>query len=61
LPHAAFAVAGFPERMGVRLITGEGRETILKTLYGWAERKHVLILQARQTFPSSANVRLIWR
>ena len=60
LHHAAFAVAGLPERIGVRLITGKGREAILKTLYGWAERKHVLILQARQTFPSSANVRLIW-
>jgi len=59
LRHAAFAVAGLPERIGVRLITGEGRETILKALYGWAERKHVLILQARQTFPSSATVRLI--
>ena len=39
LHHAAFAVAGLPERIGVRLITGEGRETILKTLYGWAERQ----------------------
>jgi alpha-2-macroglobulin len=58
LQHASFAVAGLPERIGVRLITGEGREAILKTLYGWAERKHVLILQARQTFPSGANVRL---
>jgi len=60
LQHAAFAVAGLPERIGVRLITGEGREAILKTLYGWVERKHVLILQAKQTFPSGANVRLLW-
>jgi hypothetical protein len=44
LQHASFAVAGLPERIGVRLITGQGREAILKTLYGWAERKHVLIL-----------------
>ena len=60
LHHAAFAVTGLPERIGVRLVSGEGREAILKTLGGWVERKHVLVLQARQTFPSRANVRLIW-
>ena len=60
LQHASFAVAGLPERIGVRLITGEAREAILKTLYGWLGRDHVLVLQARQNFPSGANVRLIW-
>jgi alpha-2-macroglobulin len=32
LRHAGFSVAGLPERIDVRLITGEGREAILKTL-----------------------------
>jgi hypothetical protein len=59
LQHASFAVAGLPERIGVRLITGEASEAILKIRHGWAERKHVLVLQARQTFPSGANVHLI--
>ncbi len=60
LRHAAFAVTGVPERIGVRLITGAGREAILQTLHGWAEHQHVLVLQARLTFPSRADVRLIW-
>jgi alpha-2-macroglobulin len=60
LRHASIVVAGLPERIGVRLITGEAREAILKTLPGWTERQHVLVFQARQTFPSGANVRLIW-
>jgi uncharacterized protein YfaS (alpha-2-macroglobulin family) len=60
LQQVSFAVAGLPERIGVRLITGEAREAILRTLYGWSGRSHVLVLQARQNFPSGANVRLIW-
>jgi len=60
LQHVSFAVAGLPERVGLRLITGEAREAILRTLYGWSGRDHVLVLQARQNFPSGANVRLIW-
>jgi alpha-2-macroglobulin len=60
LQHVSFAVAGLPERIGPRLITGEAREAILKTIYGGSDRDHMLILQARQTFPSGANVRLVW-
>jgi hypothetical protein len=60
LQHVAFVVAGVAERIGVRLITGEARDAVVKTLYGWSERQHVLVLQARRGFPSGANVRLIW-
>jgi alpha-2-macroglobulin len=60
LQHVSFAVAGIPERIGIRLITGEARQAILNTLYGWSQRDHVLVLQSRQSFPSGASVRLIW-
>jgi alpha-2-macroglobulin len=60
LRHVSFAVAGIPERIGIRVITGEARQAILNTLYGWSSRDHVLVLQSRQNFPSGANVRLIW-
>ncbi|MGH8065828.1 MAG: alpha-2-macroglobulin family protein [Candidatus Entotheonellia bacterium] len=60
LQHVSFAVAGLPEGIGLRLITGEAREAILKTIYGGSDRDHVLVLQARQNFPSGANVRLVW-
>jgi alpha-2-macroglobulin len=60
LGHVSFAAAAIPERIGVHILTGETREAILKTLYGWSSREHVIVLQARQRFPSGANVRLIW-
>lgn len=60
LQHVSFAVAGIPERIGIRLVTGEARVAILNTLHGWSHRDHVLVVQARQYFPSAANVRLIW-
>jgi hypothetical protein len=43
-------MAGQPEGIGLRLITGEAREAILPTLYGWSDRKHVMVLQARKAF-----------
>jgi uncharacterized protein YfaS (alpha-2-macroglobulin family) len=60
LSHVSFAVAGIPERIGIRVVTGEARQAILNTLYGWSSRDHVLVLQSRQNFPSGASVRLIW-
>jgi len=50
LAHVSFAVAGLPERLGIRLITGEVREAILGTIYGWSRRLHVIVLQAPNVF-----------
>jgi uncharacterized protein YfaS (alpha-2-macroglobulin family) len=60
LAHVSFSAAPIPERIGVHILTGETREAILKTLYGWSRREHVIVLQARQRFPSGSNVRLSW-
>jgi alpha-2-macroglobulin len=60
LQHVSFAVTGLPERIGVRLILGEAREAILRSLAGLSGGHDTSILQARQKFPSGANVRLVW-
>ena len=53
-------MAGLPEGIGLRLITGEAREAILPTLYGWSDRKHVMVLQARENVPNGASACLVW-
>jgi hypothetical protein len=53
LQHVAFVVAGLPERIGVRPITGEAREAILRSLAELSGGQHTAVLQARQKFPSA--------
>ncbi len=60
LAHAYFSVEGLAERMGVRLVTGADRERILKIRWREAPPGPVIVLQARQRFPDSAKVRLVW-
>lgn len=62
LRHAYFTVEGIGERIGVRIVSGEEREAILKTRYRWdgePERTELLI-QARRRFPAGARVSLVW-
>lgn len=62
--NAYFKVEGIGERVGVRIIEGEGRADIIKALDSrWRPIKDVpetLIVQARQTFPANAAVSLVW-
>ena len=59
--HAGFRVDALPDRLGVRILTGEPRETILKARYGQRPRPDgILVVQARQRFPSKAKVTLLW-
>jgi uncharacterized protein YfaS (alpha-2-macroglobulin family) len=60
LAHAWFRVAGIPERVGVRLETGENRDAILKTFWKGSLTGPVVILQSRQRFPNDAKVSLVW-
>jgi len=60
LEHVAVAVEGLPERVGVRILTGEAREAILKARLRKSPAEPVLVLQARQRFPSGAAVNLVW-
>ena len=59
-----FSVEGISQRIGIRIIQGEEKEKILKSIY-WTRKNHfqpdqALILQCRQVFPSNSKVSLIW-
>ena len=59
--HAGFRMDALPDLIGLRILTGEPRETILKARYGPRPRPDgVLVVQARQRFPSKAKVSLLW-
>ncbi len=60
LEHVSFAVEGLAERVGVRTLTGEARQAILKARYRRPRAEPILVLQGRQRFPSGATVSLIW-
>ncbi len=57
--HVGFEVAGIPERVGARVVTGPERDAILKTTPSFAEKPHVVV-QAAQAFPNGARVTLVW-
>src|SRR5204862_5297053 len=55
--HAGFKVDGLSDTIGLRILTGAPRETILKARYGQRPRPDgVLVVQARQRFPTKARV-----
>ena len=61
LQKAGFSVEGLRERVGVRILTGAVRDTILTARYGDTSRpEHLLVLQARQRFPNGRRVTLVW-
>ena len=60
LEHVWFVVEGIPERVGVQLLTGEPRETILKAIPRYLRSGPLVVVQARQRFPNKAKVTLTW-
>jgi hypothetical protein len=56
----SFAVDGVGERVGVRFITGPDRDHILRQEYIKEPANRVVLLQAKQKFPESAKVSLVW-
>jgi hypothetical protein len=58
--HVGFAVEGIPQRVGIRILTGEAREVILKARTADPPRGPVLVIQAVQRFPDRARVILVW-
>ena len=59
--HTWFSIEGIEERVGVSLLTGETRETLLKTLPRWiVSEGPVILLQAKQRFPNGAKISLTW-
>lgn len=50
-----------PDAIGIRILTGEQREIILKARYAQRPRPDgALVIQARQRFPSKSRVTLLW-
>jgi len=58
--NAWFSVAGVNERVGVTVVTGKEREQLLKALRIPKDEGTLVALRARQGFPPSAKVRLVW-
>lgn len=62
--NVSFSVEGLSELAGIRIVTGEEREAILDSVYSPRNRQarpeHLLLIQARQRFPASSRVNLIW-
>jgi uncharacterized protein YfaS (alpha-2-macroglobulin family) len=55
-----FSVSGVSERVGIALVAGKEREQVLKALRYKKENGPAVTLRARQSFPPSAKLRLIW-
>jgi len=55
-----FAVAGIREGIGIDIVTGNDRRKILRSLKYKGDERLVLLIQARQAFPATAAVRLVW-
>jgi len=55
-----FSVAGIKERIGINIVTGSERRKILKAVNHKGDERLVVLVQARQSFPDAAVVKLIW-
>jgi alpha-2-macroglobulin len=60
IANAGFSVEGMPERIGVKVLSGADRETLLKHFKNFISNRPALILQAKQSFPDAAAISLIW-
>jgi uncharacterized protein YfaS (alpha-2-macroglobulin family) len=62
LAHVSFTIEGIANPVAVRIITGSDREDILKARYRYQKTlpKYLLLLQARQKFPTHTRVDLVW-
>jgi hypothetical protein len=62
LAHVSFAIDGIANPVAVRIVTGSEREDILKARYRYQKTlpKYLLLLQARQKFPTDTRINLIW-
>jgi alpha-2-macroglobulin len=57
-----FKISGIMEKVGVRVIKGQTRANLLKTVRSFKETPDspILLLQAKRRFPNGAQVELIW-
>ena len=62
LSSAAFTVEGIGNPIGVRIVSGEERDAILKASFRYMGKPpaHLVLLQCKQRFPAGAKVNLVW-
>ncbi len=60
LKNVYFSVEGIKERVGITLISGKERSEILKALHYKEKDEKTILIQAKQTFPAEAAVKLVW-
>ena len=60
LQNISFSIEGIHERVGIRILSGEEREQILKNRYPKTTQAPLVIIQSKQRFPTDAKVSLIW-
>ena len=63
LANVSFSVDRISERIGIRIVSGPERAAILKTQYSWRYAKqpeNLLLIQAKQKFPSDSKISLVW-
>lgn len=59
LARVRFSVAGIAEPLGISLVTGTERATVLKGA-GRTDTPRTLTIRCRQRFPAKAEVKLVW-
>ncbi len=59
LANVRFSIAGIAEPVGIEIVTGAVRAELLKAR-GRADNNRTLLIRSRQSFPSKAEVKLIW-
>jgi uncharacterized protein YfaS (alpha-2-macroglobulin family) len=60
LKNVWFSVSGVGERVGVTMVSGKEREQVLKALRYRKDEGNVVTLRAKQAFPPSVKIRLVW-
>ncbi len=65
LAHVYFTVEGLGERIGIRIVSGEERQRLLKTQgqyrHATENSPHpLLLIQAKRRFPNQSKVSLVW-
>ncbi len=60
LSNVFFSIEGINERVGVRIIKGNERERILKSIGYREDKTPRVLLQSKQRFPDNSIVRLVW-
>jgi alpha-2-macroglobulin len=64
LTNVSFSIQNISEKVGVRIVSGQERESILDVIfpprYHITRPEHLLLIQAKQKFPADSKVNLVW-